>query len=100
MQLSEQISVMQTLKISMDCLLALQILNIYHFTVGASTNVDNTFIGVGFEYSHGERADFKQIFNFPTGSVEPEDIVIGSARGTCEAFYNNFNLFFGVTQLL
>ncbi|MDD1619482.1 MAG: hypothetical protein LUQ52_08355, partial [Methylococcaceae bacterium] len=44
--------------------------NIYHFTVGASTNVDNTFIGVGFEYSHGERADFKQIFNFPTGSVE------------------------------
>jgi len=74
--------------------------NIYHFTVGASTNVDNTFIGVGFEYSHGERADFKQIFNFPTGSVEPDDIVIGSARGTCQAFYNNFNLFFGVTQLL
>ena len=74
--------------------------NIYHFTVGASTNVDNTFIGVGFEYSHGERADFKQIFNFPTGSVEPDDIVIGSSRGTCQAFYNNFNLFFGVTQLL
>ena len=74
--------------------------NIYHFTVGASTNFDNTFVGVGFEYSHGQRADFKQIFNFPTGSVEPDDIVIGSARGTCQAFYNNFNLFFGVTQLL
>jgi long-subunit fatty acid transport protein len=74
--------------------------NIYHFTVGASTNVDNTFIGVGFEYSHGERSDFPQIFNFPTGSVEPDDIVIGSARGTSPTFYNNFNLFFGVTQLL
>lgn len=74
--------------------------NIYHFTVGASTNVDNTFIGVGFEYSHGERSDFPQIFNFPTGSVEPDDIVIGSSRGTSQAIYNNFNLFFGVTQML
>ena len=74
--------------------------NIYHFTLGASTNIDNTFIGVGFEYTHGERSDFPQIFNFPTGSVEPDDIVIGSSRGTSQAYYNNFNLFFGVTQML
>ena len=74
--------------------------NIYHITVGASTNLNDTFIGVGFEYSHGQRSDFPQSFNFPSGSVEPDDIVIGSARGTSQAFYNNFNLFFGVTQLL
>lgn len=74
--------------------------NIYHFTLGASTNVDNTFIGIGFEYSHGERSDFPQIFNFPTGSVEPGDIVLFDKRGTSNAIYNNFNLFFGVTQLL
>lgn len=74
--------------------------NIYHFTAGASTNVDNTFIGVGFEYSHGERSDFTQIFNFPTGSVEPGDIVLFDKRGTSNAIYNNFNLFFGVTQSL
>lgn len=74
--------------------------NIYHFTAGASTNLDDTTIGVGFEYSHGERSDFPQIFNFPTGSVEPDDIVLFDKRGTCNAIYNNFNLFFGVTHLL
>lgn len=74
--------------------------NIYHFTAGASTNVDNTVIGVGFEYSHGQRSDFPQIFNFPSGSVEPDDFVLFDKRGTCEAIYNNFNLFFGVTHLL
>jgi hypothetical protein len=73
--------------------------NIYHFTAGASTNLDDTTIGVGFEYSHGERSDFPQLFNFPTGSVEPDDVAILSDRGTCKAIYNNFNLFFGVTQL-
>jgi len=75
-------------------------LNIYHFTMGASTNVNNTTIGVGFEFSHGERPDFPQIFNFPTGVVEPGDIAILSQRGYTKAIYNNFNLFFGVTQLL
>jgi hypothetical protein len=74
--------------------------NIYHFTLGASMNVDNTFIGVGMEYSHGERSDFPQLFNFPSGSVEPGDIVLFDKRGTCKAIYNNFNLFFGVTQQL
>jgi len=72
--------------------------NIYHFTLGASTNLNDTSIGVGMEYSHGERSDFPRIFNFPTGVVEPNDIVIKD-RGTCKAIYNNFNLFFGVTQL-
>jgi hypothetical protein len=74
--------------------------NNYHFTVGASTNVNDTMIGVGFEYTHGQSSEFKQIFNFPTGIVQPGDIAILSQRGTCEAIYNNFNLFFGVTQLL
>jgi len=74
--------------------------NIYHFTLGASTNIDDTMIGVGFEYSHGERSDFPQIFNFPTGVVEPDDLVLFDKRGTSNAIYNNFNLFFGVTQLL
>ena len=74
--------------------------NIYHFTLGASMNMDDTFIGVGLEYSHGERTDFPQLFNFPTGAVEPGDIAILSQRGTCNAIYNNFNLFFGVTQQL
>jgi len=72
--------------------------NIYHFTLGASTNVDDTSIGVGLEYSHGERSDFPRIFNFPSGVVEPNDIVV-SDRGTCKSIYNNFNLFFGVTKL-
>ena len=74
--------------------------NIYHFTLGASMNVDNTFIGVGIEFSHGERSDFPQLFNFPSGSVEPGDIVLFDKRGTSKAIYNNFNLFFGVTQQL
>jgi hypothetical protein len=75
-------------------------LNIYHFTIGTSLEMDNTFIGLGFEYSHGERDDFPQIFNFPTGQVQPDDIVLFGTRGTSKAIYNNFNLFFGVTQLL
>jgi hypothetical protein len=74
--------------------------NIYHLTTGVSTNINNTFIGVGFEYSHGERSDFIQLFNFPTGSIAPDDIALLSKRGTCTAIYNNFNIFFGVTQLL
>jgi hypothetical protein len=74
--------------------------NIYHFTAGTSFEMDNTFIGVGFEYSHGERDDFPQIFNFPTGQVQPGDIVLFGTRGTSQAIYNNFNLFFGVTQTL
>ncbi len=75
-------------------------LNIYHFTVGTSVEINNTLIGVGFEYSHGERSDFPQIFNFPTGQVQPDDIVLFGTRGSSRAIYNNFNLFFGVTQLL
>ncbi|MCU0343392.1 MAG: hypothetical protein MUF28_06175 [Ignavibacterium sp.] len=74
--------------------------NIYHFTAGVSTEVDNTFLSLGFEYSHGQRSDFRQIFNFPSGIAEPGDIIIPINRGTCEAIYNNFNLFFGVTQML
>ena len=73
--------------------------NIYHFTLGASANIDNTFLSVGFEYSHAERPDFPQIFNFPTGLVKPDDIVMISQRETTRALYNTFNLFFGVTQL-
>jgi long-subunit fatty acid transport protein len=72
--------------------------NIYHFTLGGSITVDETLINVGFEYSHGQRSDFPRIFNFPSGVVEPNQIVV-SERGTSEALYNNFNLFFGVTQL-
>ena len=74
--------------------------NIYHFTAGTSFEMNNTFIGVGFEYSHGQRSDFPQIFNFPTGTVKPDDIVLFGTRGTSKAIYNNFNLFFGVTQIL
>jgi hypothetical protein len=74
--------------------------NIYHFTLGASTIVDNTTVGVGLEYSHGERSDFPQLFNFPTGSVDPGDIVLFDRRGVSTAIYNNFNLFFGVTHWL
>ena len=44
--------------------------NIYHFTLGASVNLNDRFLGVGFEYSHGQRSDFPQIFNFPTAPVE------------------------------
>jgi hypothetical protein len=62
--------------------------------------MNDTMIGVGFEYTHGQSSEFKQIFNFPTGVLEPGDIAILSERGTCKAIYNNFNLFFGVTQLL
>ena len=74
--------------------------DIYHYTLGVSTHLNDTFIGVGLEYSHGARADFPQIFNFPSGAVAPEDIAIPSNRGTCRVLYNNFNVFFGVTQLL
>jgi len=71
--------------------------NIYHYTLGGSIIVDDTFVSLGFEYSHGARWDFPRIFNFPSGAVEPNDVV-RNPRGTCEALYNNFNLFFGVTQ--
>lgn len=74
--------------------------NIYHFTAGTSFEMDNTFIGVGFEYSHGQRADFPRTFNFPTGSIDKNNFFTPLNRGTSEAYYNNFNLFFGVTQLL
>lgn len=74
--------------------------NIYHFTAGTSLELNDAFIGIGFEYSHGERSDFPQIFNFPSGEAKPEDIILYGARGTCKALYNNFNLFFGITQLL
>jgi hypothetical protein len=73
--------------------------NIYHYTLGASMNVDDAFISIGLEYSHGQRLDFPKIFNFPSGVVEPNQVV-ASERGTCEALYNNFNLFFGVTKIL
>jgi len=75
-------------------------INIYHCTIGASVNMDDRFIGIGFEYSFGSRNDFKQIFNFPTGALEPSDVAILSNRGTCKAIYSNFNIFIGVTQLL
>jgi hypothetical protein len=75
-------------------------LNIYHFSLGTSVNLNDRFIGIGLEYSHGQRSDFPQIFNFPTNPVEPGDIAILRDRGTRKAIYNNFNLFFGVTQLL
>ncbi|MDX1372775.1 MAG: hypothetical protein R3321_09915, partial [Nitrososphaeraceae archaeon] len=74
--------------------------NIYHFTAGLSTEVSNTFIGVGFEYSHGQNSNFPQIFNFPIGMIQPEDLTLLGNRGNSKAIYNNFNLFFGVTQLL
>ena len=75
-------------------------LNIYHFTTGVSMDLNDRFVGIGFEYSHGQRPDALQLFNFPTGPVEQGDLAILSRRGTCKAIYNNFNLFFGVTQLL
>jgi hypothetical protein len=72
--------------------------DIYHFTLGASSQHEDTFLSIGVEYSHGARSDFPRIFNFPSGVVEPNEIAI-SERGLCRALYNNFNLFFGVTQL-
>ena len=70
------------------------------FGAGASTVFNDKFIGVGFEYTHGQRSDFTQLFNFPTGVIQPGDIAILSQRGNSKVIYNNFNLFFGVTQLL
>ncbi len=35
--------------------------NNYHFTAGASTIYNDTFIGVGFEYTHGQRSDFTSV---------------------------------------
>jgi len=72
--------------------------DIYHYTLGGSMNVDDTFLSIGLEYSHGKRTDFPRIFNFPSGVVEPNQFIV-SERGTCEALYNNFNLFFCVTHL-
>ena len=74
--------------------------NNYHFTLGTSLEMNDTFIGIGFEYTYGQRSDFPQVFNFPSGTVELGDKFLFNPRGTCEAIYNNFNLFFGVTQLL
>ena len=74
--------------------------NIYHFTAGASVNIGDALICAGLEYSHGQRSDFNQIFDFPSGKVEPEEIVIPVNRGTSKVIYNNFNIFFGATKLL
>lgn len=74
--------------------------NIYHFTLGASLVLDDTFIGAGFEYSHGQNSDFNQIFNFPSGQIRPEDIIILGKRGTSKVIYNNLNIFFSATKLL
>jgi hypothetical protein len=74
--------------------------NIYHFTVGSSYETSDTFLALGLEYSHGSNSEFNQIFNFPTGSVQPGDFFLGTQRGFSKAIYNNFNVFFGVTQLL
>lgn len=75
-------------------------INIYHFTLGTSYTGEDTFISLGFEFSYGINSEFKQIFNFPTGSVSGGDYIFGTERGTCKAIYKNFNLFFGVTRLL
>jgi hypothetical protein len=75
-------------------------INIYHFTIGTSYTTEDTFLSLGFEYSRGQNSEFKQIFNFPTGSIQPGEFFIGTQRGISKAIYNNFNLFFGVTQLL
>ena len=74
--------------------------NIYHFTVGSSYETSDTFLALGLEYSHGSNSEFNQIFNFPTGRVQPGDFFLGTQRGFSKAIYNNFNIFFGVTQLL
>jgi hypothetical protein len=74
--------------------------NIYHFTLGASFQSEDTFLGVGIEYSHGQNSDFKRIFNFPTGQAKLGDAFIRGDLGATEVIYNNFNIFFGVTQLL
>jgi len=74
--------------------------NIYHMTLGASYDMNDRLISLGFEYSHGGRDDFPQIFAFPTGSIDEDDRFIHSTRGTCKAIYNNFNIFIGVTQQL
>ena len=75
-------------------------LDIYHFTVGTSYETSDTFLSLGLEYSYGANSEFNQIFNFPTGSVEPGEYFIGRQRGTSKAIYNNLNIFFGITQLL
>ena len=75
-------------------------LDIYHFTIGTSYTTEETFLALGLEYSYGANSEFKQIFNFPTGRIEPDDYFLGLHRGTCKAIYNNFNIFFGITQLL
>jgi hypothetical protein len=74
--------------------------DIYHFTLGASLVLEDTFIGAGIEYSHGQDPDFSQIFNFPSGQIQPEDIIILGRRGASKVIYNNFNIFFGATKLL
>ena len=75
-------------------------INIYHFTMGTSYTTEETFLALGLEYSHGQNSEFRQIFNFPTGRVQPGEYFLGTQRGICKAIYNNFNIFFGITQLL
>ncbi|MCW8811243.1 MAG: hypothetical protein OQJ93_10520 [Ignavibacteriaceae bacterium] len=75
-------------------------IDIYHFTAGTSYSTEDTFLALGIEYSYGANSDFTQIFNFPTEAIQPGDVLIGTQRGTCKTIYNNFNVFFGVTQLL
>jgi len=74
--------------------------DIFHFTAGASYETSDTFLALGLEYSHGANSEFRQIFNFPAESVQPGEFFLGTQRETCKALYNNFNVFFGVTQLL
>ncbi len=74
-------------------------IDIYHFTAGTSYSTEDTFLALGIEYSYGANSDFTQIFNFPAEAIQPGDVLIGTQRGTGKTIYNNFNVFFGVTQL-
>lgn len=74
--------------------------DIYHFTLGGSTILNNTFIGIGLEYSFGVNSKFEQLFNFSTGSVSTNNIFLTNTLNNTKAVYNNINIFFGVTQLL
>jgi len=78
MQLLEQISVTQTLKTSMDCMLALQILIFIILQSVLQQMLIIHLLELDLSIVTGREQIFKQIFNFPTGSVEPDDIVIGS----------------------
>ena len=75
-------------------------IDIYHITVGASTIIDNSFIGVGVEYSFGNNPDFEQIFNFPSGTASFDEFFLIRDKLNAEAVYKNINVFLGITQLL